>query len=263
MKKLISLLALAGLAAGITYAGQPAATGVTGSIHDMNVWANSYGGEPDEFGRVCVFCHTPHNATPIDDELNPTPLWNHEFSAQDFSTGVYQWATPENTVLTVEDPLVGPSRLCMSCHDGVVAVDQHGPSRAYAGSLTLTGDAAVGRGGDLTDDHPIGFSYGQALVARNTSGLNFIELVPKEYMFASAVTPSGTAGTYDTVVRAQGGRLISDVLYQGDVMTCASCHEVHNKENVKQDVGTKGYQPNYLLYAKEKDSLICLSCHIK
>ena len=79
---------------------------------------------------------------------------------------------------------------------------------------------------------------------------------------ASTFTSAG-AGTYDKVDRDLGGRRISDVLYQNDIMTCASCHEVHNKENVVQDVGTHGYQPNYLLYAKEKDSLICLSCHIK
>ena len=77
------------------------------------------------------------------------------------------------------------------------------------------------------------------------------------------MTASQVAGVYDSVSRTLGGRTIGDVLYQGDIMTCATCHEVHNKENVVQDVGTDGSQPNYLLYAKETDSLICLSCHLK
>ena len=68
-------------------------------------------------------------------------------------------------------------------------------------------------------------------------------------------------------------------------MTCATCHEVHNKENATQDdyksgpkatglvAGTLGPNgeavqvtqdaPNYFLYAKQTESLICLSCHIK
>lgn len=259
MKKLACLLVLAALSVGTAYAGQPAATGITDSVHDMNVYT---GVAPDEFGRSCVFCHTPHNAQPID-ALNPVPLWNHEWSTADFSAGVYQWATPENLALSIADPLVGPTRLCMSCHDGTVAVDQHGPSRAFAGTTMLTGDAAVGRNADLTDDHPVGFSYLQALTERNTSGLVTAELVDTTELFASSVVASAVAGTYDTVTRAQGGRMIGDVLYQGDIMTCASCHEVHNKENVIQEMGTLGYQPNYLLYAMEKDSLICLSCHIK
>jgi hypothetical protein len=259
MKKLVCLLALAALSVSSAYAGQPAATGITESVHDMNVYV---GATPDEFGRSCVFCHTPHNAQPID-PLNPVPLWNHEWSTADFSAGVYQWATPENMPLVIADPLIGPTRLCMSCHDGTVAIDQHGPSRSFAGTTMLTGDAAVGRNADLTDDHPIGFSYGTALTERNTVGLNWPELALKTDLFAEAVTASVVAGTYDTVDRTLGGRTIGDVLYQGDIMTCASCHEVHNKENVVQDVGTLGYQPNYLLYAKETDSLICLSCHLK
>jgi len=52
-------------------------------------------------------------------------------------------------------------------------------------------------------------------------------------------------------------------------MTCATCHEVHNKDNAKQANfnGVNGSDasaaPNFFLYAPEKDSLICLSCHVK
>lgn len=264
MKKLVCFLVLAAMAAGSSYAGYPARTGITGSVHDMNEYV---GAEPDVYGRSCVFCHTPHNAMKSDDEMEPLPLWNHDFSQLDFSDGVYIWATPLNESLVINDPLVGPSRLCMSCHDGSVAIDQHGPSRRAEGTLFLTGDVAVGQYGDLTDDHPIGFSYGDALIARNTEGLlssgTYGEVVGKEEKFASSVTPSENSGTYDTVVRDLNGRTIGDVLYQGDIFTCASCHEVHNKESVIQRAGTDGTTPNYLLYAEEYDSLICLSCHVK
>ena len=92
------------------------------------------------------------------------------------------------------------------------------------------------------------------------------EIALKTDQFATKVTHSTTPGTYNTVDR-NSNRTIGSVLYEGDIMTCASCHEVHNKENATQDAPVAGSgvtnAPNYFLYAKEKESLICLSCHIK
>ena len=164
---------------------------------------------------------------------------------------------------------MGPSRLCMSCHDGVVAPDQHmgsnGANAAQVGSGPLTGFKAIGlQGGvaggtkDLTDDHPIGFSYTEAVTTRNVNGA--IELATPDMLFATTVGATNVAGTYNAPTRA-GKRAIQDVLFGGSIMTCASCHEVHNKDNVAPSVGPAG--ANYLLWADEKDSLICLSCHVK
>ncbi len=244
---------------------KPAGTGVNGSVHDMNMY---FAATSDEFGRVCVFCHTPHNSQV--DPLAPgelVPLWNHEFSAQNWDP--YVWYIPENTLLPITDPLVGPSRLCMSCHDGVVAIDQHGPTRSFSdisSGAVLIGNRAIGRHGDLTDDHPIGFDYTEALALRNFQAdgtvLPLGELAEIQQPFATAITPSSVPGVYNTVVRS-GTRTIEDVLYHGTIVTCCSCHEVHNRENAIQDLGNNGVTPNFLLYAKEKDSLLCLSCHIK
>ena len=169
-RKFVGLLGLAALAAGAAYAGMPAATGVNGSIHDMNMYS---GATDDVYGRVCVFCHTPHNAVKDPSGLGtePLPLWNHTLPATTYQP--YQWATPENLGLTISDPLTGPSRLCMSCHDGVIAVDQHGPSAPFNGSPTavLTGRGNIGGSGaqdGLFNDHPIGFNYDDAETARNT-----------------------------------------------------------------------------------------------
>ncbi|GFE62111.1 cytochrome C [Geobacter sp. AOG2] len=259
MKQLAVVLAFAALtaAASVAFGGQLPATGVNGSMHDMNMIS---GAQQDTLQRVCVFCHTPHNATK-DDQANGDnyPLWNHTLVD---TTGwqSYQWATPANNALTIYDPLQGPSRLCMSCHDGVTAIDEHGPALAQAGGRALSGDRAVGRNKDLTDDHPIGFSYVDAVNARNT---NSQELALTTDRFATNVTLSPTAGTYNTVDRTSGKRAIGDVLYGGSIMTCASCHDVHNKDNAVDAVASNGIQYNYFLWAKEKDSLICLSCHIK
>jgi hypothetical protein len=261
MKKIVMMMALVALCATTAYAGLNARTGVNGSQHDMNTFG---GGTDDVYGRVCVFCHTPHNADITVAEA--APLWNHEQSAVEFLP--YEWATPENIPLVIADPMVGPSRLCLSCHDGVVAVDQHGPSVPFAGSaggVLAGGRGDIGNSGDLfglTDDHPIGFSYVDAVTERNTADLLEGEVVPVNEFFATDIDTNQAGGTYNLVTRA-GGRMIQDVLYGGEIMTCASCHEVHNKENVVQLIGTNGITPNYFLYAQEDQSLICLSCHIK
>ena len=266
MKKLVAILAAAAITAGATvaFAATNAATGVNGSMHDMNV---KYPGNKDAMERVCVFCHTPHNANMGGEAAGTYPLWNHDLPDTTGWTS-YVWATPLNSTLA-QDPMVGPSRLCMSCHDGVIAPDQHmgsnGANAAQVGTGPLAGFKAIGLLGgvagatyDLTDDHPIGFSYDDAVAARNVNGAR--ELVTKDQLFATAEGATDVAGTYNDPTRA-GKRAIQDVLFGGSVMTCASCHEVHNKDNVAPSVGPAG--ANYLLWADEKASLICLSCHVK
>lgn len=272
--KIGSLLALVALSASVAYAGPLAGTGVVNSPHDM---IEKFPGNPDVMGRVCVYCHTPHNATQDDSFLYNYPLWNHELVA---STGwlSYVWAAPANATISTEvtdtvdmtlDPLAGPSRLCMSCHDGVTAADQHNGAMPMAGANPISGKKAIGlnngdpaTASDLTDDHPIGFSWTEADAARNAGTKPEIALVTDT--FASGRTDSAVGGTMDTTIRfPAGNRTIGDVLYDGDIMTCASCHDVHNKDNVPPSVNTSGGPVNYFLWADQNDSLICLSCHYK
>ena len=277
MKKVLASVVAIGCfaAAGSAFAGLPAATGVNGSLHDMTKVVTA---TADSMGRVCVYCHTPHHATKDDAGVDNYPLWNHNLV--DVSTYTpYTWATPANTdsSMAIINPLIGPSRLCMSCHDGAIAIDQHGEAMSQVGGTTIATRAKLTN--DLSNTHPIGFDYNQAASVRNAKAGNgsasaggAAEIVPSNYGFATAIDTSGTVqGTYNVVTRNNGTnhKLISDVLYGGNMMTCATCHEVHNKENVVQDNfnGNNGSNaslaPNYFLYAKETNSLICLSCHVK
>jgi len=290
MKKVLaSVVALGCFAAGTALAGMPAGTGVNGSLHDMTAVQPA---TADEMGRVCVYCHTPHHATKDDAGVDNYPLWNH--ALVDPSTYVaYTWATPANDVtdLHISNPLIGPSRLCMSCHDGAIAYDQHGDANGNTvGQFFGTGGNSIsslnnGRAAltnDLSNTHPIGFNYVRAKEIRNAKAGNgsataggATEIVPETYGFATAIniTPNLAANQlqYNEVIRndGTGHKLIKDVLYGGTMMTCASCHEVHNKENVSQKPynGLHGKDtskaPNYFLYAQEDQSLICLSCHVK
>ena len=100
--------------------------------------------------EICVFCHTPHNATPA------VPLWN-----QALSTGVtYQPYTSSTLKATVGLP-TGSSKLCLACHDGTVAMG----STINNGRIAMQGTSAQGTmtgasviGTDLRRSHPISFA---------------------------------------------------------------------------------------------------------
>ena len=277
MKRISVLMALAIVtsAASFSFAGLSARTGINGSIHDMNYYNSFAGrGRQDQYNRVCVFCHTPHNATVADPSHSTDflPLWGNALTQKDQTNFAYMWATPTNVQLTIGDPLIGPSRLCMTCHDGTIAIDAHVSNGVGGnGSFVLSGSRSIGSSNSaLNLTHPIGFNYDNAVIARNlladankpgSQAVN--ELVTKDNGFATDIQASGTAGTYNAVSR-NGNRTIASVLYNGNIMTCATCHEVHNKENVTQQVSLNGQPtPNYFLYAQESQSLICLSCHVK
>lgn len=107
-----------------------------------------------ETAGLCVFCHTPHNA-------NPTrSLWNRELPGVTYK--LYESSTLQ---ATLNQP-TGDSRLCLSCHDGILALGNlRVPPKSGNFMLgPLTGSASLGT--DLSDDHPISFVYDSALALR-------------------------------------------------------------------------------------------------
>jgi predicted CXXCH cytochrome family protein len=104
---------------------------------------------------TCVFCHTPHNAHPS------RGLWN-----RDLPPGTYQLYSSSTTKSTSSQP-TGSSRLCLSCHDGLLALEtlKVPPKGVTLTALgVLTGKTVVGT--NLSGDHPISFVYDSALAAR-------------------------------------------------------------------------------------------------
>jgi len=161
--------------------------GISGSAHDFSgaAWNTS-----DE---ICVVCHTPHNAL----ETNYI-LWNHELTAATFT--MYTTFAQTRTDRDAQSPdLGGPSKLCLSCHDGTIAVDNYGGSGGTTQYVT-TGLLST----DLSDDHPIGIKYPDG-----TSGIT-------GYEDAASIAPlklTNWAGE--------------------DRVECSSCHEPHNDANGK------------------------------
>ncbi len=136
-------------------------------------------------GQICIPCHTPHNALLAGDE---NVLWNHAETGETFAMYSSSAGQPE-----------GPSKLCLSCHDGVTAIDNYGGNGGTG--IVITGSANLGN--DLTDDHPIGIEY---------------VTLPGEYNDPATFTP-GING-------APGVRLVN--IGGLDRVECTSCHEPHN-----------------------------------
>jgi len=109
--------------------------------------------------RICVFCHTPHSAVP------DAPLWNRR------SNGYtnYQSSTTNATAGTPG----GSSTLCLSCHDGTIALgDMVGNTQGGndLGSTYLTGRSNIGN--NLFNDHPVGIVYDTGLQATDPDLVN-------------------------------------------------------------------------------------------
>ena len=96
-----------------------AGKGVVASPHNLSVTGPNQAYSFDEI-RVCVFCHTPHNAQPYAE----APLWNRAPQ----TTDNYTMYNSPNYALKVNLPPIRPtgaSRICLSCHDGTLALNSY------------------------------------------------------------------------------------------------------------------------------------------
>ena len=107
--------------------------------------------------QICVFCHTPHSAAPS------APLWNRRSPG-----GTY---TPYSSSTAIASPgqPTGASILCLSCHDGTIALGEILSSStriSMAGGVTTMPTGPGRLGTDLSDDHPISFAYTATLASQ-------------------------------------------------------------------------------------------------
>jgi predicted CXXCH cytochrome family protein len=205
-KYLAGLMAIAGL----LFTGYASAQTIVGTDHDLS-------GVQGTGGEICIVCHTPHNA---DTTVSEAPLWNHAITAvQNFTV----YASPTFDGGPSGQP-GGASMLCLSCHDGTVALDAFGGGAGTPGNV-ISGGALIGT--DLSNDHPISFTYDSALATADGG------------LADPASASSGLGGTID-----------QDMLFAGN-MECASCHDVHDNS----------ISP--FLRVSNDASGMCLTCHNK
>ncbi len=147
-RRFMLALALVVLAAG------SAGAQIESTVHNLTTTNAKMRGDSKGAG-VCIFCHTPHNARPS------SGLWNRDLPAVTYK--LYESSTLQAQMSQPN----GSSRLCLSCHDGILALSSmrvapiSGP---VAPMPALSGTASFGT--DLSNDHPISFVYNSALAVR-------------------------------------------------------------------------------------------------
>jgi predicted CXXCH cytochrome family protein len=154
---------LAALALALGIALSPAAraqTGakITGTKHDLSRYGPG-GARALGETRICIFCHTPHNAAAA------SPLWNKGIEPQTYQV----YTSPTLKVAQKLGALPQPSgatKLCLSCHDGTIAL---GGVLNPSGGIAMSGGGTIPSGSlsnfglDLRGHHPVSFRYADSL----------------------------------------------------------------------------------------------------
>jgi len=263
--RLFVVASLAGSAALVLCVVSALANSIRGSRHDLSFLnMRGYGVETgpmtgatfNDYKELCVYCHTPHNAS-VD-----APLWNREMPAQ---SGYLMYSSPNfDSQAGAPD---GISLACLSCHDGTVAVDAirnppkyhpitdagthykmdlegapgsdscgkcHNRQAGAYGGIGRAHDATVRYlTRDLRDDHPFSIPFP-----------------------SHAVDPGFNQ---PTIIKEDGGRMFPNGVqtFADDKVQCASCHDPHDPDERNEE----GRDP--FLRTSNRESALCLTCHAK
>ncbi len=185
-----------------------------------------------DWGEICVYCHTPHNTN----TAIAAPLWNRETPA-----GPYTMYSSASIDMTIASSPQGSSLACLSCHDNTIALDQiinvppakFGSASSGVGINSCATSCHVGVnpaggsnfegtniGTDLSDDHPVSITYDPTL------------------------DPQFHAATNGKV-----GGILPLYGVGKDQVECASCHNPHDNSN----------RP--FLRIDNANSALCSTCH--
>ena len=233
MKKILMTAALLTLTAGTAFAGISTTKHNLGSDGTAAIRSGNQ-------SQICVFCHTPHNA------IQSVPLWNRSYTPasafQLYTSSKSLTTTTQNAELFSDSQ----SLFCMSCHDGTVTelasrvnkqgvTDDGAAINMTGGNANWSNSGAAMLGTNLTNDHPVGFSYGQAYIDEGgaAGGLNDHITIVKPALGNKTIFFTAGAGSVS------------------DSMECSSCHAVHDNT----------YPP--FLRTTNSGSTLCLACHNK
>jgi len=261
-KQILAVVAVLALSAGSAYAAAVTAgprEGVVGSEHDMRTKA----GLTETQDRVCVYCHTPHHADTSAAALK-APLWSRGSNGSTYVA----YASSTFTVAG-SDPAVGTTRLCLSCHDASLALDNYyGSGKTIAGGGTeidaadTYGHPNIGAGQTLNNDHPVGMDL--LALGCATSPTDNTSSTPGNASCGTWAYIRNLTDSLNAVPYLGNGRgvTVNERLFDDGThlyMTCATCHDVHNKKN--EDLAAGGQ--NYFVLAPQAGSKLCITCHIK
>lgn len=207
------LLVLAALLIPAMAGGSVQGTTVVNTPHNLSI---SGGGgvhnvRATDEARVCIFCHTPHHAAA------EGPLWSRK---SNISTYVPYAST---TIKANPQQPKGASRLCLSCHDGAVALGvlNNNYPLSSLGKIPLDADPSrnANFGTDLSTSHPVSMTYGLSGELNDKT-----TLAPKGISLPENIYVECTS-CHDPHNNRYGNFLVRDTSTQRDLL----CRDCHNK----------------------------------
>ena len=257
---------------------------IANTQHNLSMTWGGEGADPRSVtataeSQICVFCHTPHGAN----TTTTAPLWNRSLEGDigySATYSMYNSSSMEASQLAGAPPTApsNSSKLCLSCHDGVIAVGSvnvlNGSSGTIAMNNTGTGgvmpDGSYGAnsgntrniGTDLTNDHPISITYNSALALADG------ELTDPLASPHVGVRGPGLRPLIPLIPDPEDGNTPK--------LECVSCHDPHIRDDTGTDIKflrLNRFQANNdpvgqggnanLVNFNENNDIICLACHNK
>lgn len=203
--------------------------------------------------EICIYCHTPFGGTP----QVTSPLWSRNEPAAAYNTYNSLGTSGQQGAAA---PIGSVSILCLSCHDGVQAMNVMINSGA---DTSLSKGPIISR--ESGSDHPFGIQYGGGALSQNGPPQlpgAYSNTLMRDKTFNSAQmtllngqpvwwvdTALGNLGVRDKTDMQLYTR--SDAALDGGpvpFVECASCHDPHSAA------------PIFLRLANAK-SAVCKACH--
>ncbi|MGO9647377.1 putative Cytochrome c family protein [Candidatus Sulfotelmatobacter kueseliae] len=232
------ILLMVAIVTTMGFAQKPSKAYIINSDHDLR--AGETGGialgNTSSSYALCNFCHIAHKrGSDTFQTWNGPLLWNHTLSSVT-TYGVYSSNSFNAYGTNIADlggsngPGYVTSNLCLSCHDGTVAIDSFYVSVSGATNTetmaTLNNSYVIS---NLTNTHPVNFTYYGA------------SWIPQAGVLAPAsMTSVDAAGS----VPLENGK-----------MQCWTCHDAHN--------GQSGiFEQNFPTSGIPTGGVFCNYCHL-
>lgn len=170
---------------------------------------------------LCNTCHIPHGAS------TTVLLWNHTLS-----TTAFTWGETTTGGTSLPTTFTGPTKQCLSCHDGTVDVGNVIAGTDWGVGTKITGAAKVtGASNTLSGNHPVGVPY----PATGSTSYNGVSI-------------GASVNTADYVASPTSVKIYSGTGSNKGI-ECSSCHNPHGTTNTK--------------FLRVAAASLCDSCHIK
>lgn len=200
--------------------------------------------------EICIFCHTTHNNMP------KTPGWNRN------RPGTVYTLYNSSTMKALPGQPDGSSILCLSCHDGTIALGNvlsRTTSIGFAATATMPVDRS-NLSTDLRDDHPVSFTYDAALAASDGQLKTPASITPQIKLENNKLQ---CTSCHDPHINFNSDFLVSTTQYSN---LCNNCHQRKNWATSSHSTSVKtwnGVAPNpwpYTTWPSVAENG-CESCH--